>query len=278
MNQARRIVVKFGGSVLQDDRLLETICKEMAAIQKTGFEIVVVHGGGPAINEELRLRNIEWSFVEGLRVTTPEMMSVIEAVLSGRVNKRIVRALQAAQVNAVGISGVDGGSLQCEQADPRLGRVGSIRSIQTHLIESVLNLKSATPALPVLAPIGIGPNGDAFNINADWAAAKITTALEVRTLIFLTDQDGILDENRRRIAELDSERIQTLIETGVVRDGMLAKARTILHALDNGVQDVHVVNARSEGPLGQVLRGQVVNGTSCHLTSNNHFSLEPISV
>ena len=187
------ILIKLGGAALQDASLVHSICEDLIRIRSVGISVVIVHGGGPAINEELTRRGITWDFFEGQRITTPEMMEVIEATLCGTVNRRIVRTLNSAGVKAAGISGTDGRTLLCKVADPRLGQVGAVETVQTELIQSVLALKDeyGHPAIPVIAPIGLGREGSAYNINADWAAAKIASALNVKKLFFLTDQDGI---------------------------------------------------------------------------------------
>ena len=264
-----RIVVKFGGSVLQDEVLLKSICEDMAAIRRVGVELLVVHGGGPAINAELKLRGIEWSFIEGQRVTTPEMMNVIEMVLCGQVNKRIVRALYLAGIKAVGFSGADAGTLICRRADERLGQVGVIERVNTQLIDHALGLEDelGKRGIPVIAPVGLGRDGSAFNVNADWVGSRVASALGVTKMIFLTDQDGILDANGKLIPELDAGELEQLIEDGVVRDGMLAKARTILHALQNKVTDVHVLNARRPNALIEELFTDKGSGTVCRLRS-----------
>ena len=264
-----RIVVKFGGSVLQDEVLLKAICEDMVAIRRVGVELLVVHGGGPAINAELKLRGIEWSFIEGQRVTTPEMMSVIEMVLCGQVNKRIVRSLYLAGAKAVGFSGADAGTLICRRADERLGQVGVIERVNTQLIDHALGLEDelGKRGIPVIAPVGLGRDGTAYNVNADWVGSRVASALGVTKMIFLTDQDGILDANGKLIPELDAGELEQLIEDGVVRDGMLAKARTILHALQNKVTDVHVLNARRPNALIEELFTDKGSGTVCRLRS-----------
>jgi len=264
-----KIVVKLGGSVLQDDALLAAICEDLAAIRKVGVAVVLVHGGGPAINEELVLRGIEWSFVDGIRVTTPEMMDVVEMVLCGRVNRRIVRALNIAGLKAVGVSGADAMTLLCRRADERFGQVGEIERVGTQLIERVLEMQDELGhrGLPVIAPVGLGKDGLAYNVNADWAASRIATQLGVTKMLFLTDQDGILDNQGRLLPELDAGELEQMIEDGTVKGGMLAKARTILHAIRNKVTDVHVLNARRPNALIEELFTDHGVGTVCRLRS-----------
>jgi acetylglutamate kinase len=175
-------------------------------------------------------------------VTTPEMMDVIEMVLSGSINRRLVRHLGAHGLPAVGFSGVDGQTLLCTQSSPELGLVGTVEKVQAQWIESLLSLPKA-PFL-VMAPLGTGIHGESYNINADWAASKLATALNIKHLIFLTDQKGILDTNGRLISELSQQKLQDLLDNEVVTGGMFTKTQTILHALKNGVHAVRVMNAK----------------------------------
>jgi acetylglutamate kinase len=256
-----KILIKLGGAVLQDQELVRSICEDLTLIQSVGVSVVIVHGGGPAINEELTRRGIQWEFIDGQRVTTPEMMEVIEMVLCGLVNRRIVRTLNRAGVRAVGMSGVDARTLICKQANPLLKQVGYIEKVNTQFIESIES------AIPVIAPVGIGKNGETFNINADWAASRIAQSLGIHKLLFLTDQEGICDGQMKLIPELDAGELESLIEAGVVKGGMLAKTQTILHALRNGVTDVHVLNARRPHGLIEELFTDIGVGTVCRLRS-----------
>ena len=254
-------LVKLGGAALQDPALVTSICADLKRIRAVGIRVVLVHGGGPSINEELKARGISWEFVDGQRVTTPEMMEVVEMVLCGWANRRIVRALNSAGVRAVGLSGSDSSTLMCRQASAKLGQVGLIDKVDTSVLEAVL----ATGAMPVLAPVGIGAEGEAFNINADWAASRIAQALGITKVLFLTDQNGILDTQGKVITELDAAELGALIESGTVKGGMLAKAQTIVSALKNGVSDVHVINARHRNALIEELFTDRGIGTVCRL-------------
>jgi acetylglutamate kinase len=264
-----KIVVKLGGSILQDEVLLQKICEDLTAIRKVGVSILVVHGGGPAINEELDRRGLKSTFVEGLRVTTPETMEVVEMVLCGQVNRRIVRSLNAAGLKAVGLSGADASTLLCKQADERLGQVGMIERINTQLIDQIFAMQDelGSRGTPVVAPIGVDRDGLAYNVNADWVASRIASHMGVTKMIFLTDQDGILDSEGKLIPELDAGELEQLIEDGVVKGGMLAKTRTILHALQNKVTDVHVINARRQSALIEELFTDKGSGSVCRLRS-----------
>jgi acetylglutamate kinase len=262
------VLIKLGGAALQDEALVESICEDLTLIRSVGISVVVVHGGGPSINQELTLRGIQWEFFEGQRVTSPEMMNVIEMVLCGAVNRRIVRTLNRAGIRAVGLSGSDAETLVCKKQNLKLGQVGQIEKVNPRVIHSILGeADGSSGAIPVIAPVGVGKNGEAFNINADWAASRIAQALGIKKLFFVTDQHGILDREGNLISELDAGDLEQLIETGVVSGGMLAKARTVLHALRHGVEDVHILNARRpHGLIEEIFTDRGV-GTVCRLRS-----------
>ncbi len=263
----KRVMIKLGGAALEDQELVRSICSDLMLMRSVGVPLIIVHGGGPAINRELKLHGIDWKFVEGLRVTTPEMMEVIEMVLCGYVNRRIVRTLNQAGVPAVGLSGGDALMLQCTTQSPQLGLVGSIQQVDPVLIESILKNQSEgnIGTIPVIAPVGVGDSGESMNINADWAASRIAQKLTIKKLFYLTDVEGILDAKGNLIPELDAAELEKLIEKGVVQGGMLAKANSILEALRNGVEDVHVLNARQPHGLIQELFTQKGVGTVCRL-------------
>ncbi len=248
-------VIKLGGRGLIDPATLALVASQIAQLRQLGIKVAVVHGGGPAINEELTRRGISWDFIDGQRVTTPEMMDVIEMVLCGSMNRKVVRALQAAGADAVGFSGVDGGTLQCSQLDERLQQVGMVEVVDPRWIESIVS----AGGVPCIAPIGGGLNKRdmTYNINADWAAARMAAALKVSTLVFLTDQEGILGADGSVLTTLDEHGLESLITEEVVKGGMLAKTRTILHALRAGVCDVRVLNAKNGLWAG--------GGTACRL-------------
>ena len=259
------VLIKLGGAALEDKELATAICEDLSLIRSMGLNVILVHGGGPSINKELTSKGIQWSFLDGQRITTPEMMDTIEMVLCGFVNRRIVRSLNRFGIPAVGFSGADAKTLFCKQSSPDLGQVGEILSVNAEFIRSVLNAKAEPGAgtIPVIAPIGIGVNGESYNINADWAAVRIAQALEAPKVIFLTDQSGILDTEGKLIQRLSPSYLEDLIGSGVVKGGMLAKVRTILYALNNGIRDVHVLNARRPHVLIEELFTDEGVGTVC---------------
>lgn len=263
------ILIKLGGAALQDVTLVESICEDLALIRQVGISLVIVHGGGPLINQELTTHGISWEFIDGQRVTTDPMMDIVEMVLCGQVNRRIVRTLNAAGVPAAGLSGTDGEMLACKRMDEKLGRVGEIEKVNIGTIQAILRTQddSSRGFIPVIAPVGVDRDGKAFNVNADWAASRIAQSLSIRKILYLTDQEGILDVEGKLISELDAGELEMLIETGVVKGGMLAKTRTILSALTAGVQDVHILNARRPHGLVEELFTNHGVGTVCRLRS-----------
>lgn len=251
--KSKRILIKLGGSALEDDATLDSLATTISDYRKANWQVILVHGGGKAINAELSARGIEWKFVDGQRVTTREMMHVIEATLCGKVNRRIVRRLQADGLNAVGFSGSDRQTLLCQQASMMMGQVGKIYSVNAGWIEDVLLLPTGT--LPVIAPIGVGDSGEFFNVNADWAASHLAVGLNVDELLFLTDQPAIMDEEGEPIHAASVTGLQEMINCKIVSGGMLTKVLAVLHALNNGVAGVRIMKA-------QDCAGQAV-GTIC---------------
>ncbi|MGZ3691973.1 MAG: acetylglutamate kinase [Pseudobdellovibrio sp.] len=236
-----RILIKLGGSSLQNAGTLKELAVLIKGFQKDNYQIVVVHGGGPAINEELTKRGIQWKFINGQRQTTPEMISVIEEVLAVKVNSMLVQLLNAAGLEAYGLSGAHEQTLLCTQANEELMQVGKIETVNTAAIEAALEISNA--ALTVVAPIGVGSQGEKYNINADWAATQIAKALKVEKLIFLTDQDGILDQDKKLVGTATSAKVNEMIKSGVISGGMYTKVMTMMSALEAGIEQVRVLNA-----------------------------------
>ncbi len=260
MKKTPRILIKLGGAALDADITLEVVTEAIHRYRQLGYQVLLVHGGGPAINAELRLRNISWTFVNGQRVTTPAMIDVIENTLCGTVNRRLVRHFGAQNLNAVGFSGADHQTLLATQLSAELGLVGTIESVNSGWIEGLMSLPSNP--LPVIAPVGVGANGECYNINADWAATHLAVALKVDQLVFLTDQPGVLDEEGQVIEDLDSEGIKNMVDCKVVSGGMLTKTLSVLHALNKGVGVVRVMKAAdsAKGVSNSSL------GTNCSLS------------
>lgn len=236
----KRIIIKLGGSSLSHPETLNQLSSLVRGYQMQGFEVAVVHGGGPAINEELTLQGISWKFINGQRQTTPEMMNVIEDVLAIQVNTKIVDALKGNGISAQNLSGAKHKILFCSQASEELMQVGNIDVVNISAIEYVMG---EAEAVPVIAPIGFDASGKHYNINADWAAVKIAVALEAEMLIFLTDQDGILDGDRNLVSHATPSLIQAMIDDGTISGGMYTKVKAMLYGLKEGIQEVRVVHA-----------------------------------
>ncbi len=241
MSQTKTVVIKLGGAALDTELTIVAVRQTISRYRSLGHSVVLVHGGGPAINAELRLRGITWSFINGQRVTTPAMIDVIESTLCGQVNRRLVRQLGVGGIPVLGLAGTDQNMLFCTQASAELGLVGAIESVNAGWVKDLLKLENRP--VPVIAPVGIGQNGVCYNINADWAAAHLAVALKVDQLIFLTDQTGVLDEDGDCIRQLDTEGILNMIACRVVSGGMLAKTQSVLYALNHGVPTVRILKA-----------------------------------
>ncbi len=220
------------------------MCSEVMAdlelMKLMGMRVVLVHGGGKAINKLLAKLEIPVAFKDGLRVTDDATMETVAEVLIGKVNQELVWALNAYGNNAVGISGADGKTLVCRQVDPDLGHVGEVTKVNTGLIESVL----ADGYVPVIASVGCGPDG-LYNINADIAASKVAQALGAYTLAYLTDVDGLfgdVDDEDSLISSITRDEAQAMLDGGALTAGMIPKITSIVEALDAGVHDVRIMN------------------------------------
>ncbi len=257
MNNQQRVLIKLGGAALKDESVLETVTQSIQRFRRNGHKVIVVHGGGPAINAALTRQGLTWNFIDGQRVTTPAMMDVIESTLCGEVNRKLVRHMGGSGLPVVGFSGTDNHTLMCARASEELGQVGEIQAVNCAWVEVLMRLPSAP--IPIMAPIGIGHNGEAFNINADWAATRLAGALNVQQLIFLTDQKGILDAKKNLISEISTVELQALIEDGTIQGGMMTKARSILHARKHGIPLVRVMNG---GDALQAVNDESI-GTVC---------------
>lgn len=231
-------VMKVGGNELADTTFLKRFAEAMASLAEPA---VIVHGGGQAIADLQARLGIKPIKVEGLRVTDAESLAVSQMVLSGHTNKSIVVALLAAGVQAMGISGVDGGLLRCVKkyhptAD--LGFVGQIVEVQPAIIQMLV----AQGITPVISPISLGLEGQVYNVNADEAAAAVATALQATMLNFISNVPGVLDHNNNPIPQLTPTETELLIQGGIIRDGMLPKVRAALEVIDQGVPCARIVN------------------------------------
>lgn len=231
-------VIKLGGAALSNSESLKQLAYSVSYLKSQGHQVVVVHGGGPMINKKLEEKNITWSFFEGQRITTSEMMSAIEEAL-GEVNAEICSVLSKACIQNQGIPANAHDMFVVRQMDPQLGLVGDITNVRVSIINDLLK----QGITPVVAPIGVNDEGISFNINADWGASKLAAEIGATNLLFATDQRGILDVHGLPYDSLTLPQLKVLMDKGGVSGGMLAKARTIVHAIENGVTKVCVIHA-----------------------------------
>jgi acetylglutamate kinase len=231
-------ILKIGGNELDRPGFLDQLARTVADMEE---QVVIVHGGGKAIAEMQTRLGITPVMVDGLRVTDAQSLGVVQMVLSGQANKQIVASLLAAGVDAVGLSGVDGGLLRCVQREHEtadLGFVGEIVKVRKELLLALTRRR----VTPVISPISLGLDGHIYNVNADEAAGVMASALEADLLTFVSNAPGVLDENGMPIASLTAENTEALIESGVIRDGMIPKVRTALNVVTKNAANVRIVN------------------------------------
>ena len=258
------IVVKLGGSIIHNPTSLSFIFTDLKLLHCAGIKVVLVHGGGKAITQALSKKNIASDFVDGLRVTSKEAMSVIESVLCEEINLALVERLSALGLAAIGLSGADNNMLMCDYHSKLHGCVGEIQSVGAGLINYVLSTyEFPNYMIPVIAPIGVNAEGDRFNINADYAASFLANAIEADKLIYLTDQDGIYDSSGANISEVSQDGLDDLIKNKVVEGGMLTKVKTIIAALQGHLSQVHILNGNTPHVLLNEIFTQAGVGTLC---------------
>lgn len=234
------VVVKFGGNAMGDDAEMASFARDMVLLRQVGVNPVVVHGGGPMINAMLAKLGIKSEFKDGKRITDAATVEVVEMVLSGRVNKRIVQAINAEGGKAVGLSGKDANMITCEPADPELGFVGD----PSHVDPSVINNLFEHNMIPVIAPLGQGRNGETYNINGDTAAGAIAAALKADRLLLLTNVSGVRNAAGEVLTELTTADIDAMIADGTIAGGMIPKTETALRAVRAGVRACTIVDGR----------------------------------
>lgn len=236
----RTVVVKYGGAAMENADLMRQVVGDLMLMKLMGLRIVLVHGGGKAINALLKQLDIPVKFERGLRVTDDQTMEAVQMVLIGKVNQTLVRGLNAYGNVGVGISGADGMTFEVEQTDPALGRVGTITHVNTELIESVLD----DGYIPVIASVGCGEDGF-YNINADVAASEVASALGAVKLVYLTDVDGLfrdVEDEESLISQLTKSEAEELLGSGTLSAGMIPKISSVVEALKGGVKEVHLLN------------------------------------
>ncbi len=252
------IVVKYGGHAMVDEELKEAFARDITLMKLVGLNPVVVHGGGPQINKVLDQMGICSRFVKGMRITDQPTMDVVEMVLGGKVNKSIVAQINQQGGRAVGLSGKDGDLILAqkmtimhqENADspPEIidpGLVGQVTRVDPRII----NTLTADGFIPIIAPVGVGENGETFNINADLVASHVATALQAGRLILVTDVDGVKDGSDTLVSSMDAQTANGMIEDGTIAGGMIPKVNCALEAINRGVNKVHIINGRRRHAL-----------------------------
>jgi acetylglutamate kinase len=235
------IVIKLGGHAMGSDEAMNEFARDVALMRQVGVNPVVVHGGGPMINDMLKRLNIQSEFIGGKRVTDAATMEVVEMVLSGLVNARIVQAISEQGGRAVGLSGKDSGLIICEAEDPKLGLVGRPTKINPLILRDL----AEKGIIPVIAPLGMGDAGETFNINGDTAAGAIAAALGADRLLLLTDVAGVKNADGEVLTELTALQIREMVADGTIAGGMIPKTQTALDALDGGTRAAVILDGRA---------------------------------
>jgi len=254
----KTVVIKYGGNAMSSEQLKEGFAQDIVMMKYTGINPVIVHGGGPQIGKTLDALGIQSQFVDGQRITNKDMIDVVEMVLGGKVNKEIVSLINRNGGNAVGISGKDGDLIHAKKhkrvkISPEtdrpeiidMGLVGEITKINAKILETL----DQNEFIPVIAPIGKGENGETLNINADFVAAAIASALHAEKLVLITDTEGVQKKNGTLISELTRKEAKKLIKSGVISNGMLPKVTCCLDSLKSGVAKTHIIDGRIKHAL-----------------------------
>jgi acetylglutamate kinase len=248
----KTFVIKYGGSAQLKEELKESFAKDIVMMNYIGIRTAIVHGGGPKISATMEKMGKKPRFIQGQRVTDEETMDIVEMVLGGLVNKEIVSLINNHGGKAVGLSGKDGGIIKAKKKLIKklaetgsdeiidLGLVGEVTLIDPHILITL----QKDGFIPVISPIGVGPKGETLNINADYVAASIASALKAEKLMLLTDVPGIMDTNNKIISTLKKQKINKLINKGIITDGMLPKVQACLAAVESGVAKAHIVDGR----------------------------------
>jgi len=251
----KTFVIKYGGNAMVDEKLKNSFARDIILMKRVGMNPIVVHGGGPQIGHLLKRLGKKTEFIQGMRVTDNETMDVVQMVLGGLVNKNIVTLINRHGGAAVGLTGKDAELIQVRKLtftrdNPEMnvpeiidiGHVGEITSINTSIIDLLIH----GDFIPVIAPIGVGENGQSYNVNADLVAGKLAQVLKAEKLMLLTNTTGVLDQQGNLLTGLNAERVQALIKEGTIKDGMLPKVHCALDAARGGVQSAHIIDGRVE--------------------------------
>ena len=251
----KTIVIKYGGNAMTEEKLKRSFAHDVVLLKLVGMNPVVVHGGGPQIDDQLKRLGMKGEFVQGMRVTDAETMDVVEMVLGGQVNKDIVSLINQHGGRAVGLTGTDGGLIRAKKMLVRangdsdekidIGQVGEVESIDPEIVHQL----HTNDFIPVIAPLGVGKKGETFNINADLVAGKMAEILKAEKLIVLTNTPGVLDKSGNLLTGLSSKKVDELFADGTIHGGMLPKISSALDAVKNGVNTCHIIDGRVEHAL-----------------------------
>jgi len=239
------VVIKYGGSAQTDPKLIESFAQDILLLYLVGIKPVIVHGGGKKITDMLDKLNIETQFIDGQRVTTPEVMRIVEMILSGEINSSIVSLLNAHSAKAIGVSGKDAHFILAEPKEhAKWGLTGTITDVKADVIHNLINEKF----VPVIAPIAAGKEmgHPGYNINADLAACEVAKAIGATKVVFLTDTPGVLNADKKLLSTLNKQEVDALKEDGTINGGMVPKVDACLAAIEGGVSKAHIIDGRLE--------------------------------
>ena len=271
----KTIVVKYGGNAMTDASLQESFARDVVLLKLVGLNPVIVHGGGPQIGKILSRVGKQSEFIQGMRVTDDETLDIVEMVLGGLVNQDIVTFINMQGGQAVGLTGKDGNFIHARklmlsnpvtgEEDIDIGQVGEVVRIDPEIV----NLLSSRNFIPVIAPLGVGEAGEAYNINADLVAGKLAITLQAEKLLLLTNTSGVLDKDGKVLTGLTASRVQALIADATISGGMLPKVACALDAVQNGVRTAHIIDGRvphavllevlTDEGIGTLIRGAAAN-------------------
>lgn len=249
----KTVVIKYGGNAMENEELKSSFARDVVLMKLVGINPIVVHGGGPQIGDLLERLNIKSHFINGMRVTDSQTMDVVEMVLGGQVNKQIVSLINRQGGTAVGLTGKDANLIRARKLEVRsqsdelkrpeiidIGHVGEVESVNVEVIDML----TRSNVIPVIAPIGVGPDGASYNINADLVAGKVAEALKAEKLILLTNVAGLKSKEDKVLTGLTASQVNALIEDGTIHGGMLPKIRCALSAVEHGVRTAHIIDGR----------------------------------
>ena len=250
------VVIKYGGNAMIDEQLKNNFARDVVLMKLVGINPIIVHGGGPQIGDLLNKLGIESKFVSGMRITDADTMDVVQMVLGGLVNKEIVSLINTHGGRAVGITGKDGGLLKARKLSAQtvdedteesvdIGQVGEITEVNVDVLETL----TESQFIPIIAPIGVGEDGESYNINADIVAGKVAEAMSASKLVLLTNTPGILDAEQKTLSGLSKTDVESLISNGIINEGMLPKVDCALSAVSSGVSSVQIIDGRAPHAL-----------------------------